>query len=110
MNIVGVLDGGGGARGVRFPDIDGCVGMGSTPDEAVTSATEALRGVVAHKGGGGHRLLHARSLVEILDPGKSARAKRRSFVPLLVDAGRSARANVTFGAGLLAEIDQAAKR
>ncbi len=117
MNFVGVLDGGGMAWGVRFPDIDGCVAMGSTPDDAmgstpddaIASATEALRDVLAHKSGGGHCLPQARSLAEILAAGEIAAGETTVLIPLLLDAGRSVRANVTFDAGLLSEIDQAAK-
>jgi predicted RNase H-like HicB family nuclease len=109
MNFVGILDGGDGAWGVRFPDIDGCVGMGSTPDDAVASATEALRDVITHKSVGGHPLPSARSLSEILASGEVGGGETTVLIPVLLDAGRTVRANVTFDAGLLSEIDAAAK-
>lgn len=109
MNLVGIIDGANSAWGVRFPDLDGCVGMGATPDEAVANAAEALRDAVAHKIGGGFALPKMRSLREILASGEVADGETTVLVPLLLDAGRSVRANVTFDAGLLEAIDAAAK-
>jgi predicted RNase H-like HicB family nuclease len=109
MNLVGIIDGADRTWGVRFPDLDGCVGMGATPDEAVANAAEALREVVAHKTGGGFALPKVRSLREILASGEIAEGETTVLVPLLLDAGRRVRANVTFDAGLLDAIDAAAK-
>lgn len=109
MNFVGILDGGGELWGVRFPDLDGCVSVGSTPDEAIALATEALRDVLAHKSGGGHDLPQTRSLAEVLASGELGPGDTTVLIPVLLDAGRSVRANVTFDAGLLSEIDRAAK-
>ncbi|HZK99030.1 MAG TPA: type II toxin-antitoxin system HicB family antitoxin [Caulobacteraceae bacterium] len=109
MNFVGILDGTAERWGVRFPDLDGCVSVGSTPDEAIASATEVLRDVLAHKGGGGHDLPRARSLADVLASGELGPGETPVLIPALLDAGRSVRANVTFDAGLLAEIDPAAK-
>jgi len=109
MNFVGILDGGDETWGVRFPDLDDCVGVGSSPDEAIAAATEALRDVLAHKSGGGHDLPKARSLAEVLASGEVDPGETTVLIPLLLDAGRSVRANVTFDAGLLSEIDHAAK-
>ena len=47
--FVGVLDGEDKVWGVRFPDIDGCVGGGETPEAAISDATGALREVAAHR-------------------------------------------------------------
>ncbi len=48
-SYIGILDGSGDVWGVRIPDIDGCVGGGATPEEAIADATQALRDVLAHK-------------------------------------------------------------
>jgi predicted RNase H-like HicB family nuclease len=40
--FVGILDGEGDVWGVRIPDAPGCFGGGATPEEAVSSAAEAL--------------------------------------------------------------------
>lgn len=53
VSFVGILDGEGSTWGMRFPDLPGCVGGGSSPDEAVADATTALRDVIAYKVGGG---------------------------------------------------------
>ena len=109
MNFVGIVDGADKSWGVRFPDLDGCVGMGSTPDEAIASATEAVRDVLAFKSGGGHALPKARPLSDVLASGEIGPGETAVLIPVLLDAGRSVRANVTFDAALLSEIDHAAK-
>ena len=108
-HFVGIVDGGGKLWGVRFPDLDGCVGIGATPEAAVAEATEALRDVAAHKRGGGFALPEPRTLSEILGSGEVGAGEAGVLIPLLLDAGRSVRANVTFDAGLLDAIDFAAK-
>jgi predicted RNase H-like HicB family nuclease len=40
---IALVDGKAGAYGVVFPELDGCVAMGATVDEALANATEALR-------------------------------------------------------------------
>jgi predicted RNase H-like HicB family nuclease len=109
MNFVGIMDGAEQTWGVRFPDLDGCVGCGSTPEAAIANAAKALRDVVAHKSCGGFALPKTRSLSEILASGEVAAGETTVLIPLLLDAGRSVRANVTFDAGLLSAIDAAAK-
>lgn len=53
IEFVGILEGEGSTWGVRFPDLPGCVGGGSSPEEAITDAAVALRDVIAHKRAGG---------------------------------------------------------
>ncbi len=50
-HFVGVIDGAGKNWGVRFPDVDGCVGAGASPEEAIASASEALRDVMSSTNG-----------------------------------------------------------
>jgi hypothetical protein len=94
---------------VRFPDVDGCVGVGATPEEAIASATEALREVMSYKRGGGFKINKARTLAQILASGEVAPGETTVLIPLLLDSGRVVRANLTFDAGLLESIDAAAK-
>lgn len=108
-HFVGVIDGGGKNWGVRFPDVDGCVGAGETVEEAITSATEALREVMSYKRNGGFEVIKPRTLAEILASGDVGLGESTVMIPLLLDAGRVVRANLTFDAGLLEAIDEAAK-
>ena len=43
MRYPALIDGQAGAYGVVFPDLPGCVAMGSTVDEAIENAEGALR-------------------------------------------------------------------
>ena len=43
MRYPALIDGEAGAYGVVFPDLPGCVAMGSTIDEALRNAQDALR-------------------------------------------------------------------
>jgi predicted RNase H-like HicB family nuclease len=110
VHYIGVLDGSGDIWGVRFPDIDGCVGGGVTPDAAIADATLALRDVLAHKRSAGFDLPKPRSLADLLAAGEIESGETGVLIPLLLDAGRTVRANVTFDAGLLAAIDSEATR
>jgi predicted RNase H-like HicB family nuclease len=107
-HYVGVLDGSGDVWGVRFPDVPGCVGGGATPEEAISDATLALRDVMAHKRGGGFALPSPSSLAAILAGGEVAGGESTVIIPLVLDAGRSVRANLSLDAGLLEAIDKAA--
>ena len=106
---VGVLDGGGEVWGVRIPDIPGCVGGGKTPEAAVADAAEALRDVLAHKREGGFAAPRPSTLSDIVASGEIGDGESAVMIPLLLDSGRTVRANVSFDAALLEAIDAAAK-
>jgi len=108
-HFVGIMDGGGESWGVRFPDVDGCVGAGATAEEAVASATQALRDAMSYRRHGGFPLPKARTLAEILASGEVGPGEAAVLIPLLLDTGRTVRANLTFDEGLLEAIDEAAK-
>ncbi len=111
MHYVGILGGAGELRGVRIPDLPGCVGAGSTPAEALAGATRAVGDVIPHKGGGaGFEIPRARSVAEIVATEEIEGGEAAVLIPLLLDSGRTVRANVTFDAGLLAAIDEAAQQ
>lgn len=105
---VGILEGADGNWGVRIFDLDGCVGAGETAEEAIAGATEALRDVVAYKRGGGHPVPAPASIAQVLASGEVQAGESTVLIPLVVDAGRSVRANLTLDAGLLEAVDQAA--
>jgi predicted RNase H-like HicB family nuclease len=109
---VALIDGEAGAYGVTVLDLPGCTSGGSTTDEALRHAVEAVR-------------LSAEDAIadgQELPPPRSAEAPRAdpevaqaiadgaalAIVPLLLDAGRPAKANPSLDAGLLAAIDEAA--
>jgi len=108
-HYVGVLDGGGEVWGVRIPDIPGCVGGGKTPEAAIADAAEALRDVLAHKREGRFPAQQPSSLSEIVASGEIGEGESAVMIPLLLDSGRTVRANVSLDAALLDAIDGAAK-
>lgn len=109
-NYVGILDGGGAVWGVRIPDIDGCVGGGATPEAAIADVTQALRDVLGHKQSSGVPFPKASTISVILQNEKPAKSESTVIIPVVLDAGRSVRANLTMDAGLLQAIDTAATR
>ncbi len=108
-HYVGVLDGSGGVWGVRIPDIPGCVGGGATAEAAIVDVAEALRDVIAHKRDGGFGAPRPSTLVEVVASGAIGEEESAVMIPLLVDSGRTVRANISLDAALLDAIDLAAK-
>jgi predicted RNase H-like HicB family nuclease len=110
-NYVGILDGGNDVWGVTLPDILGCVGAGATPEEAISSAIEALRIVAEHLIRHGLELPNPSSVPSIVErEGLNVEAgESLVMVPLLLDSGRTVRANITLDAGLLQAVDSEAK-
>jgi predicted RNase H-like HicB family nuclease len=106
---IGVLDGAKDVWGVRVPDILGCVGGGATPEAAIADVAAALRDVIAHKRDGGFAIPRASTLSEIVASGEIGTGESAVMIPLLLDSGRTVRANVSFDAALLDAIDSAAK-
>jgi len=109
---VGILDGGGKAYGVRIPDLPGCYGGGITPEAAIADAMSAAREWIGHREAKGQATPKARNMAQILKMEKID-AKQNEvavIVPVVLDAGRTVRANLTFDAGLLEAIDAEASR
>jgi predicted RNase H-like HicB family nuclease len=109
-NYIGILDGSGDVWGVRIPDINGCVGGGATPEAAIADVTQALRDVLAHKQSSGVAIPKASAIADILRREKPAKSESTVIISVVLDAGRSVRANLTMDAGLLEAIDTAASR
>ena len=114
MYYVGILDGADDAWGVRIPDCPGCHGGGATPEAAISDVISALREWAAEMRADGVAVPAARTTAEILadpeDHPDVAAGESAVLIPLMLDAGRTVRANVTFDAGLLEAIDAEAER
>jgi predicted RNase H-like HicB family nuclease len=109
---IGLLDGEAGGYGIAFPDLPGCTAMGDTPDAAWRNAIGALADWVLEMGGA--EASPAPSALETLRVDADVRhalLEGASFitVPLLIESGRSVRANISMDQGVLAAIDAAAQ-
>jgi predicted RNase H-like HicB family nuclease len=113
VRYVALIDGKPGAYGIVVPDLPGCTSAGKTVDAAYRNAIEAVRLWVEDALEDGEKLPHPRSLFEVMADGDVRRALSTGaafvFVPVLRDAGRPAKANVSLDAGILEAIDEAAK-
>jgi predicted RNase H-like HicB family nuclease len=111
---IGLIDGKAGAYGVYFPDLPGCTAMGATIDKAIANAADAMRDWVdatESKGGTIPAPRTRESVAEDPDAaemlGEGALVVR---VPLVRQTGRPIKANLSIDAGVLAAIDEEAKR
>ena len=109
---VGVLDGGGKVWGVRIPDLEGCYGGGATPEAAISDAMSAAREWIAHHAANVRPAPKPRSVAQVVKAGEIDAAKNEAavIIPVVLDQGRTVRANLTFDAGLLEAIDAEAER
>ncbi len=111
---VGILDGAKDVWGIRIPDFPGCHGGGSTPEAALADAIGALQEFAAHQLAQGREISSPRSMQDVMrDPAAEFDARSgESFVmvPLVLDRGRSVKANISLDAGLLEAIDEEAGR
>jgi predicted RNase H-like HicB family nuclease len=100
------------AFGVWFPDVDGCFSAGETLEEAVVNAAAALRQHTEALESAGRRLPAACNVDDVLrDRDVKASIKRGAVlfaVPLLADAGRTVRINISLDKSLVDQIDIAA--
>ena len=101
-----LIDGKKGAYGVSFPDIPGVVAMGSTMDEALLNAEEALRDYVIETEKTGDELISPSLIEEVETPAGSALVS----IPLVRLSGHSVRANLMLDEGILAYLDAEARR
>ena len=110
---IALVDGEAGAYGVTFPDLKGCYSGGDTLDDALRNSVDAVRLWAEDALDDGEALPEAQP-IEVLrrDPEVAAALKEGAVlavVPLLLDSGRTKRANLSLDAGLLAAIDAAAE-
>jgi predicted RNase H-like HicB family nuclease len=95
-----------------FPDAPGCTAAGATEEEVMDNAVEALAEWVADERSAGRAIPKPRTYLEVLQSGEHELGKGElvAKLPLLLESGKSARANVSLDSGLLADIDEAAAR
>jgi predicted RNase H-like HicB family nuclease len=102
------------AFGVWFPDVEGCFSAGDTVEEAVANAAMALRQHVEAIESAGRPVPRARSIDDIiLDKEVAASIEVGAIlfaVPLLADAGRTVRINISLDKALVDQIDIAASK
>ena len=100
------------AFGVWFPDVEGCFSAGDTLEEAVANAAAALRQHTEALESAGRQLQAPRTVDDVLrdkDVRASIKAGALLFaVPLLADAGRTVRINISLDKALVDQIDAAA--
>jgi predicted RNase H-like HicB family nuclease len=102
------------AFGVWFPDVEGCFSAGDTVEEAVANAAIALRQHVEAVESAGRPVPRARSIDDVILDKEVAAAIETSAilfaVPLLADAGRTVRINISLDKALVDQIDVAASK
>jgi predicted RNase H-like HicB family nuclease len=108
-----LVDGKKGAYGVVIPDLPGCTAMGKTVEEALRDAAGAVVAWAADALADGETIPQPSPLERLRADDEIARALAGgaviALVPLVLDAGRPAKANLSLDAGLLDAIDEAAK-
>lgn len=106
---IALLDGKRGAYGIVFPDLPGCTAMGRTLNEALHNAAEAAIEWINAIG----KAPRPRPIETLRnDPEvQQELAQNSSFVvvPVIREAGRPVKANISLDAGLLEAIDEAAQ-
>ena len=111
---VAIVDGVPGAFGVVVPDLPGCTSAGATVDEALRNAVEAVTLCVEDARADGEKIPQPRSAEKLRDDPEIAATLAQggalAYVPLVLDTGRPAKANLSLDAGLLSAIDEAAAR
>lgn len=112
MRYVALVDGKDKTYGVVIPDLPGCTSGGRTVDEALQNAVEAVRLWAEDATADRERLPVPRKLEAVAKDPKVkaalARGAALAMVPLILDSGRAAKANISLDSGLLSAIDEAA--
>jgi len=107
---VALVDGRSGSYGLTVPDLPGCTSAAATIDEVLRRATEAVRLWAEDALADGEKLPKLRSIEAVrVDPEVAAALAHGAvlaIVPLVRDAGRPVKANLSLDAGLLAAIDE----
>jgi predicted RNase H-like HicB family nuclease len=110
---VALLDGVEGAYGIVVPDLPGCTAAGETIAEVVADAIEAVREWIVDAREDGEAIPQPRDMAALKANARVAEALRDGaafiVIPVLIDSGRPARANLSLDSGLLEAIDDAAK-
>lgn len=101
-----LINGEKGAYGVTFPDLPGIVAMGTTVDEALVNAEEALRDYAIEAEKDGEEISQPSALERVDVPSGNALVS----VPLIRITGRNVRAHMTLDEGVAAFIDDESRR
>jgi predicted RNase H-like HicB family nuclease len=111
---VAIVDGRPGTYGVVVPDLPGCTSGGETIDKALRSAVEAVTLWVEDARADGEKIPKPRPAEKLRNDPEVAAALADggvlAYVPLVLDAARPVKANLSLDAGLLSAIDEAAER
>jgi predicted RNase H-like HicB family nuclease len=111
---VAIVDGTPGAYGVIVPDLPGCTSGGTTIDEALRNAVGAVALWVEDARADGEKIPSPRVAETLRNDPEVASALGEggvlAYVPLVLDAARPVKANLSLDAGLLNAIDEAAER
>lgn len=113
MRYIAVIEGEPGAFGVVFPDLPGCTAMGDTINEAMSNAILALSDYAED-------VVEVGTMPEPTVPSTPAdlddetrdaltRGALLAQVPLILETGKTKRANISMDTGLLDLIDETAK-
>ncbi len=107
-----IIDAADGVLGAYFPDAPGCVAMGASEDEVIDNAADALAEWAGDVLAAGQALPSPRTYQELLKAGEHGVGTGGvvAHIPLILETGKLARANISLDAGLLADIDEAAAR
>ena len=109
---VALVDGLPGAYGVVVPDLPGCTSGGKTIDLALQNAVEAVRLWAEDAIADGEALPKAQDAETLRANPEITRAIQEgavlAYIPLILESGRPAKANLSLDAGLLSAIDEAA--
>ena len=109
---IGILDGSGKVYGVRIPDLPGCYGAGRSPEAALADAMSAARDWLPHRAtkGGGSQGPHHGANPQGRRNRSGCERGRRAGAPVVLDKGRTVRANLTIDDGLREAIDAEAEK
>ena len=112
---IAIVDGEDGAYGISFPDAPGCVAMAATFDEVMAAGSDVLAEWVGDVRASGLPVPPPRTAEEIRRGDAEVAELLESgaviaSVPLILDTGRPARANISIDAGLLNAVDIEARR
>lgn len=111
-HYIAVIDHADDMFGAYFPDALGCTAQGATEDEVIGNAADALAEWVRDELADGRSRPEPRTYLQILKAGQDDLGKGGMIarIPLILNTGKLARANISLDEGLLANIDEAAQR
>lgn len=110
---IGLLDGVEGAYGIVFPDLPGCTAGGDTIADVTSNAIAAVREWILDAREDNEEIPRPRDMAALKEDTEAAEALREGaafiVIPVLIDSGRPAKANLSLDSGLLEAIDDAAR-